>query len=167
MFSSNMVNLCHFYDIIYFPQLQLTFLMHIERHDIIADKNGHSSFVWIDFLFSFQTYFIEDLIKEPSSRENMLKQVSLKLESPLFEFEESSSREDMPKQVSHKLNSLLTDGKQESLCLYNSSLNIDILVTFDGNPDFDCDFPWPFLEEMINDIPIKVIYIDKHFDKLS
>lgn len=46
--------------------------------------------------------------------------------------------------------------------------NTIFLVMFDGHSDFNQDFAWPLIEEILDDIQIKfeIIYIGKHFNKL-
>lgn len=72
------------------------------------------------------------------------------------------------KNLSSKLELLLRDGQGEPFHLSRCCQNTILLVMFDAQLDFNTDFPWPLIEEAIDDTEInfEMIYVGNHFNRL-
>lgn len=72
------------------------------------------------------------------------------------------------KNLSSKLELLLRDGQGEPFHLSRCCQNTILLVMFDAQLDFNTDFPWPLIEEAIDDTEInfEMIYVGNHFNML-
>lgn len=70
--------------------------------------------------------------------------------------------------LSSAFGNLLQNAQGQPFHLSKCPPDTILLVMFDGSPDFKPDFPWPLIEETIDDVRInfEIVYIGKHFNKL-
>lgn len=77
-------------------------------------------------------------------------------------------KENAKRNLLSKLDCLLSTEREDPLHLSDHPPNTLLVITDDFTSDFKYDFPWPLIEETIDEtqIEFEMIYIGQHFNKL-